>query len=75
MRITSYSSGKYDGEFFERKLHQKCEDVLNEVLLDTGENEFDYEMIQEWWKEKKSAKNANTLTLYVFLKITVPMIC
>ena len=52
----SYASGKYDGEFFERKLHQKCEDVLNEVLLDTGENEFDYEMIQEWWKEEKCEK-------------------
>ncbi|MHB1153543.1 MAG: hypothetical protein ACYCWE_21030 [Eubacteriales bacterium] len=49
----SYLAGKFEGEFFERKLHIKCGDILQEALKAMREDEFDYYMITDWWTDNK----------------------
>lgn len=44
--------GKYDGDFFDRKLHTACQKVLREAMDDMKEDEYDYEMIADWWHDK-----------------------
>lgn len=43
-------SGKYDGEFFDRKLHLDCLSVLEEYCSNV-DTEFTYEDVYEYWVE------------------------
>lgn len=43
--------GKYEGELFTRKLHQKCKSILTDFIDDTGADEFDYDEIKQWWHD------------------------
>lgn len=47
----TYQSGKFYGEFFSRKLHTECDYILTDFLNETGENEFCYDEISDWWSE------------------------
>lgn len=44
-------SGKYDGDFFDRKLHNTCNNILSAYLSEIEENEFDYSDIYDWLRE------------------------
>lgn len=47
-----YQSGKYDGDFFSRRYHNECADILNRFCDETGDNEFNYDLISEWWDDR-----------------------
>lgn len=46
----SYESGMWDGDFFVRKLHIGCNNILSEYCREI-DNEFDYDSITEYWME------------------------
>lgn len=49
----SFASGKYEGTIFTTKLHEICKSTLDKTLNAMGEYEYDYDMIADWWREKK----------------------
>ncbi len=48
--LYSCETGKWDGDFFVRKMHPECVAVLNEYCAEV-DNEFDYDSIAEYWRE------------------------
>ena len=48
----SYGCGKFDGEFFVRKLCDKCYNMLTEFINQAGEEEFQWDWIQQWLHEE-----------------------
>lgn len=44
----SYESGKWDGEFFVRKLCIPCYNMLYQFIQDTEDGEFQWDWVQEW---------------------------
>lgn len=48
----SVEIGKYDGDFFYRKLHNDCYNVLYEYFNDCEDDWFDYDGIRFWFIEK-----------------------
>lgn len=47
----SYESGKYDGDFFVRKLCHTCYNILQEYCSEEGAGEFVWEYITEWLQD------------------------
>lgn len=47
----SYEAGKYDGDFFQRKLHLDCLSVLSDFCSEV-DCEFTYDEILDWWRDK-----------------------
>lgn len=45
--------GKFEGDFFCRKLHEKCFFALDEYLRQSDDGEFSYYGIADWWADKK----------------------
>lgn len=43
----SYETGKWDGEFFVRKLCLTCEMILSEFMSESGEEEFDWPYVTD----------------------------
>jgi hypothetical protein len=56
--VYSKESGKWCGELFTRKMHLQCFDVMNEYC-DEVDNEFVWEDIAEYWREKYCRKCVN----------------
>lgn len=48
----SYESGKFDGDFFERKLCIPCRKMLDAYADETGDGEFDW-----WWVSNYLTEN------------------
>ena len=48
----SVEVGKYDGDFFYRKLHKDCYNILQEYYDDQVDYWFDYDDIYYWFIEK-----------------------
>lgn len=44
----SHETGKYDGDMFSRRLHFECYNILQKYCLDTGENEFTWDGVDDW---------------------------
>jgi hypothetical protein len=44
-------SGKYDGEFFDRKLHNSCNNIITTYCSENGESEFEYDGIDDWLRD------------------------
>lgn len=44
----SIEQGKWEGEFFTRKLHLHCEKILYECLADSGDYEFSWDQVDQW---------------------------
>lgn len=49
----SYETGKWDGDFFDRKMHLNCFEMFTMILHEMGENEFDWDGLSEWWRDNK----------------------
>ena len=48
-KLYSHASGKYDGEFFTRKLHARCQEVLNKYISEESPyGEFHWDWVHEW---------------------------
>jgi len=41
-------AGKYDGDFFDRCLHNECDKMIEEYCSETNENEFDESGVSDW---------------------------
>jgi len=52
----SYETGKWDGGFFDRKMHLKCFEMLSIMLCETKEDEFDWDELTDWWVETYCSK-------------------
>lgn len=48
----SYEKGKWEGEFFTRKLCIPCSNMLEEYLGDTGYDEFNWEDVEDFLTEE-----------------------
>lgn len=48
----SHETGKYDGEIFSRRLHFPCYNMIYACIRDTGEYEFDYDMVDDWLSDR-----------------------
>lgn len=48
----SYETGKYEGEFFVRKLCLICEQMLSDFIYESDDNEFDWWEITDWLRDK-----------------------
>lgn len=47
-----YECGKYDGDFFVRKLCKTCYSAMNDFLYQSYDSEFDYNEIMDFLAEK-----------------------
>ncbi len=45
------SSGKYDGEIFDDKIHPLCKDAIKKYCYDMGECEYTPDSVIEWLRE------------------------
>ena len=45
------SSGKYDGEMFDDKLHPLCKDAIKKYCFDMDEHEYTPDCVMEWLVE------------------------
>lgn len=41
-------SGKYDGEFFDRCLHERCNNIISTYCKENNEQEYDEWSIEDW---------------------------
>ena len=48
----SYTSGKFEGDFFTRELCLVCAGILNKFSLESSEETFDWWEVDDWLKEK-----------------------
>lgn len=46
----SYETGKWDGEFFVRKMHLDCASVLDEYCSEV-DSEFDWDSVSDFWRD------------------------
>lgn len=46
-------TGKYDGDFFERKMHSNCFNMFQMMLDDMGDYEFTWDCFSDWWMDNK----------------------
>lgn len=65
----SYECGKFDGEFFVRKLCTVCANMLTKFINETKEEEFDWNWIQEWLKDNYCTEPCIKTCKYGFSKI------
>ena len=65
----SYESGKFDGDFFVRKLCQICFTMLVEFTKYTGEDEFQWDWIQEWLYDEYCKEDCKDTCEYGFSKV------
>lgn len=52
----SYETGKYDGDFFTRKLCTPCFNMLREYCNQHDDEEFDWWWIQDWLHDEYCEK-------------------
>lgn len=46
-------SGKYDGEFFDRKIHMECDNMISEYCSENREyDDISYDAVNDWVYEK-----------------------
>jgi hypothetical protein len=45
------SSGKYDGEMFDDKLHPLCKDTIRKYCFDMDKHEYTPDSVMEWLQE------------------------
>ena len=65
----SYESGKFDGDFFARKLCEPCFTMLAEFIDYTGEDEFQWDWIQEWLHDEYCKDDCKDNCEYGFSKV------
>ena len=65
----SYEIGKFDGEFFVRKLCEPCFTMLDEFIDYTGEDEFQWYWIQEWLHDEYCTDECLKTCEYGFSKV------
>lgn len=65
----SYERGKFDGDFFVRKLCEPCFTMLTEFIDYTGEDEFQWDWIQEWLHDEYCKDDCKDNCEYGFSKV------
>lgn len=65
----SYESGKFDGDFFVRKLCETCFTMLADFIDYTGEDEFQWDWIQEWLHDEYCKDDCKDKCEYSFSKV------
>lgn len=65
----SYESGKFYGDFFVRKLCVKCYDMLTEFINHSGEEEFQWDWVQEWLHDEYCTDECKETCKYGFSKV------
>ena len=65
----SYESGKYEGDFFQRKLCLTCSKMLDLFCRYTEYDEFSWDWIQEWLSNNYCKAECKDTCKYGFLKI------
>lgn len=67
--IYSYESGKYDGDFFVRKLCLTCFNILDSFMKDVNDDEFQWDWIQEWLSDNFCNDKCKDTCEYGFTKV------
>lgn len=67
--VYSCETGKYDGDFFTRKLCLPCSNMLDAFCRENGDEDFQWDWIQEWLYDQYCSEECRNSCSYGFSRI------
>lgn len=47
-----YESGKFEDQFFDRRYHMSCSEIMQEFCFESDDSAFTYDEVSDWWQDK-----------------------